>query len=218
MTASLSSEGAWIHPFYIRSEYANASKASGRRPETGKKPVKGMNIPKMKEYADHLDKYVDEPSVLVMDRCSDGTQKFKPKVLPAKGAFLVSPLDFGFIGYWKGIYHKLDRSTPELKFWAANQAWKQVEVSKVIKFFEGTYLIGKQTEATLRKKLMAQVKSGIPEELGEVWDFYDGWVSGAYDVEGASALREISFEKPKLLLDSDLDGVYWNIWGAHKKK
>jgi hypothetical protein len=105
MAATLSSSGAWIPPFYIRSEYANASKASGRRPEVGKKPVKGMNIPKMKEYADHLDKYVDEPSVLVMDRlsshtskeiinylesktCSDGTQKFDVLLLPAKGAFL----------------------------------------------------------------------------------------------------------------------------------
>lgn len=235
MAATLSYNGAWIPPFYIRSEYANASKASGRRPEVGKKPVKGMTIPKMKEYADHLDKYVDEASVLVMDRlsshtskeiihyiqaktCSDGTKKFDVMLLPRKGAFLTSPLDFGFFGYWKGIYHKLDRSTPELKFWAANQAWKQVEVAKIIKFFEGTYLIGTQKESTLRKKLMAQVKSGIPEELEEVWDFYDGWVGGAYDVEGATALREFSFERPKQLLDSDLDGVYWNIWGAQRKK
>jgi hypothetical protein len=235
MAATLGSDGAWIPPFYIRSEYANASKASGRRPEAGKKPVKGMTIQKMKEYADHLDKYVDEPSILVMDRlsshtskeiiayfeskkCSDQRQKFKVMLLPAKGAFLISPLDFGFFGYWKAIYHKLDRSTPELKFWAANQAWKHVETSKVISFFEGTLLVGKQKESTLRKKLMSQVKSGIPEELEEVWDFYDGWVAGSYDVEGASALREISFEKPKQLLDSDLDGVYWNNWGGHRKK
>ena len=194
-----------------------------------------MNKEKMKEYADHIDKYVDEPALLILDRlsshvsrelidyieskkCSDGRQKFKTKLLPAKGAFLISPLDFGFFGYWKSIYHKLDRSTPEQKFWGANQAWKQVESAKVISFFEGTYLIGSQKESTLRKKLMSQVKGGIPEELEEVWDFYDGWVSGAYEVEGATAMREISFEKPKQLLDSDLDGVYWNNWGAQKKQ
>ena len=235
MAATVRFDGAWIPPFYIRSEYANASKASGRRPESGKKPVKGMTITKMKEYADHLDKFVDEPSTLVLDRlsshtsrefisyieskkCSDGRQKFKVVLLPAKGAFLISPLDFGFFGYWKTIYHKLDRSTPELKFWAANQAWKAVEPAKIVIFFEGTFLIGTQKESTLRKKLMSQVKSGITEELEEVWDFYDGWVAGSYDVEGASALRDISFEKPKQLLDSELDGVYWNNWGAHKKK
>ncbi len=235
MAATLGSDGAWIPPFYIRSEYANASKASGRRPEAGKKPVKGMTIPKMKEYADHLDKYIDRPSLLALDRlsshtskevisyfeakkCSDGSQKFKVELLPPKGAFLVSPLDFGFFGYWKSIYHKLDRSTPELKFWAANQAWKQVGAEKVISFFEGTFLIGNQKESTLRKKLLRQVKSGIPEELEELWDFYDGWVAGSYDVEGAISLREISFEKPKQLLDAELDGVYWNNWGAHMKK
>ncbi len=235
MAATLGSDGAWIPPFYIRSEYANASKASGRRPEAGKKPVKGMTIPKMKEYADHLDKYIDRPSLLALDRlsshtskevisyfeakkCSDGSQKFKVELLPPKGAFLVSPLDFGFFGYWKSIYHKLDRSTPELKFWAANQAWKQVGAEKVISFFEGTFLIGNQKESTLRKKLLRQVKSGIPEGLEELWDFYDGWVAGSYDVEGANSLREISFEKPKQLLDAELDGVYWNNWGAHMKK
>ncbi len=235
MAATLVHDGSWIPPFYIRSEYANASKASGRRPDPGEKPVKGMNIIKMKEYADHLDKYTDEPTVLVLDRlsshishevrdyfeskkCSDGSQKFKIKLLPAKGAFLISPLDFGFFGYWKAIFHKLDRSTPELKFWAANQAWKQVETDKVISFFEGTYLIGSQKESTLRRNLMSHVKGGIPENLEEVWDFYDGWVSGAFKVDGATPPRKITFEKPKQLLDSELDGIYWNNWGAHKKK
>jgi hypothetical protein len=235
MAATLCSDGSYIPPFYIRSEYANASKASGRRPDPGQKPVKGMNKDKMKEYADHLDRFIDEPTTLVLDRlsshvskevisyfesklCSDGSQKFKIKLLPAKGAFLISPLDFGFFGYWKAIYHKLDRSTPELKFWAANQAWKQVEPDKIRSFFEGTFLVGSHKESTLRKKLISQVKGGIPEELEEVWDYYDGWVSGAYEVEGASRPRDITFEKPKQLLDSELDGIYWNNWGAHKKK
>jgi len=235
MAATLDREGQWIPPFYIKSQYANASYASGRRPAPGKKPIKGMTVQKMKEYADHIEKYTDEPTVLCWDRlsshkskevvsyfeskkCSDGRQKFKTRELPAKGAFLVSPLDFGFFGFWKGKYYKFDRSTPELKFFAANQTWKLITSDQIRQFFIGYFLIGNHSEATLRREMHAQVRSGIPENLEEVWDYYDGWMSGAYDVEGVSAPRTAPLEKPLQLLDSDLNGVYWRNWGPHGHK
>ena len=54
MAATLDRDGFWIPPFYIKSQYGNASYASGRRPNPGVKPIKGMTVPKMKEYADHI--------------------------------------------------------------------------------------------------------------------------------------------------------------------
>lgn len=235
MAATLDDRGRWIPPYYIKTQYANASRKSGRRPEDGEKPKKGMTITEMKKYADHIEKYTDEPTLLAMDRlsshtskevrdyfeskkCTDGRQKFKILLLPPKGAFLISPLDFGFFGYWKGLYYKFDRSTPELKFYAANQAWKEVQSDDIVRFFKATFLIGNQSEETLRSELMKHVRCGIPEELEEVWDYYQGWLEGSYDVDGVSAPRTVVMEKPKQLLDSDLDGVYWNNWGSHGHK
>lgn len=47
-------DGVDIPPFIIKHTYKNASKASGRRCNKDDKPVKGMNIPRMKQYIDHL--------------------------------------------------------------------------------------------------------------------------------------------------------------------
>ena len=49
----------------------------------------------------------------------DGQQALKVKLLPAKSAFLLSPLDMGLFGAFKKYYYKFDRSTPDLKFRAA---------------------------------------------------------------------------------------------------
>jgi hypothetical protein len=235
MAATLDYQGVWIPPYYIESQYANASKASGRRPNINEKPIKGMTVAKMKEYADHLDRFVDEPTILIMDRLSshkskevrlyfeskrttDNRQKFKIMLLPPKAAFLISPLDFGFFGYWKGIYYKFDRSTPQLKRFAAAQSWKLVDLNKIPDFFRACHLVGNESEDTLRRELGKHVRRGIPEDLEEVWDFYDGWRAGSYTVDGVSCPREIPLEKPMQLLDSDLDGVYWVNWGPHGHK
>lgn len=232
MAATLDWRGYWIPPFYIKTQYANASKASGRRPEPNQKAEKGMTTRKMIEYADHLNKFVDEPSVLCMDRLgshkskevieyieafrtSSGVQKFKVKLLPPKGAFLVSPLDFGFFGYWKAKYHKYDRSTPQLKVFAAGQAWKEVQPDDIRSFFRGCHLLSKDSEEQLRDKLRSQVRGGIPEGLKEVWDKYDGWLSGSYSIDGVWAPRDLPFEEPQQLLECELDGIYWNNWGNH---
>lgn len=235
MVATLNSDGSWIPPFYIKTQSKSASYASGRRPAPDEKAVKGMNNQKMKEYADHLDYYVDEPTRLVMDRlsahtartcrdyieakkCSDGRQKFKIFPLPPKSAFLISPLDFGFFSYWKSLYYKYDRSTPELKLWAANQAWKSVDPNKVVEFFRNCHLIGREKPSTLSKQLHELVRASVPEKLEDVLDFYDGWLSGAFEVDGVAAPRALPFERPTMLDKAGLDGIYWNTWGSHGKK
>lgn len=224
MVATLSYDGEWIPPMYIKTQSGSASKASGRRPDPGDKPVKGMTNLLMQDYADHIDSYVDQPSLLILDRlsshtaattrqyieakrCTDGRQKFKLCLLPPKGAFLISPLDNGFFSYWKTKYHRYDRSTPQLKFWAANQTWKEVDPDIVVGFFENCFLIGRQREDTLRRKLHERVRFGVPEELEDEWEFYQGWLAGAYDVEGVSGPREAPLEPPTQLEDSALDSL-----------
>lgn len=220
---------------YIKTQSGSASKASGRRPEVDQKPVKGMTNLLMRDYADRLDGYVSEPSRLLMDRlsahtskatreyieskkCADGRQKFKICLIPAKGAFIISPLDFGFFAYWKSIFHSFDRSTQQLKFWAANQAWKRVDTEKVKNFFDNCLLTGRKKEDTLRRVLHERVRFGVPEELEEEWEFYQGWLAGAYDVDGVPGPRDSPLEPPTQLEDSTLDGLYWNKWGPHGQK
>lgn len=232
MVATLVGDGTHLSPFYVESQYANASYASGRRPKSGEKPVKGMNIKKMKEYIDHIDAQVDEPKVIIWDRlsshiskevrdythskvCADGRQKFQTKLLPAKAAFLISPCDMGFFGMWKPEYYKYDRSTKGLKFSAARETWKSVDPEKVRNLFINCGLTSKETSKALHKRLMNEVQGGIPEELEEVWDFYDGWLSGAFEVEGATRPRSAPLEKPLHLPDTGLNGVYWKNYGAH---
>jgi hypothetical protein len=232
MVATLDSNGGWVPPLYLKTQSGSASQASGRRPPPGVNAVKGMNNKKMMEYGDHLDRYVDSPTRLLLDRlgahtsktvrdyieskkCTDGRQKFKIFLLPPKSAFLISPLDFGFFGYWKQMYHKFDRSTTSLKFFAANQTWKQVEAAKVVEFFAACHLVGNEREDTLRTELHSLLRSAVPEELEEIWDFYDGWKSGAFRVDGVSAPREAPLIKPIQLEDAALDGVYWTNWGPH---
>jgi hypothetical protein len=235
MAATLDDQGFWYPPFFIKSQYANASYTSGRRPPLGQKPIKGMTVPKMKEWIDMIDDYVDEPSILLLDRlgahksaevisyiesktCSDGRKKFKVKLFPAKSAFLISPLDFGFFGYWKPMYYKMDRSTTEMKFAAARKVWKDVEPEAIKRFFAACHFTGTESKQALRDNLMSHVRAGMPESLEEVWDFYDGWKSGAFDVEGVSAPRDVPLEAPTLPLDSDLNGLYWINWGSHGHK
>lgn len=232
MVATLLGDGRHLEPFYVESQYANASYASGRRPDPGEKPVKGMNIGKMKEYIDHIDVQVDEPKVLIFDRlsshiskevrdyahskkCSDGRQKFITMLLPPKAAFLISPCDMGFFSMWKSDFYKYDRSTKALKFSAAKQVWKSVDPEKVKNLFINCGLTSKEAQHVLRQRLVNEVRGGIPEELEDVWDFYDGWLSGAFEVEGATRPRSAPLEKPIQLPDAELNGVYWRNYGAH---
>jgi hypothetical protein len=232
MVATLLGDGTYLEPFYIKSQYANASYASGRRPNPSEKPIKGMNLKKMKEYIDHIDKQVDSPKILIWDRlsshiskevreyaeskkCSDGRQKFTIKLLPPKTAFLISPCDMGFFAMWKSDFYKFDRSTTALKFSAARETWKSVDATKVRNLFINCGLTSKETSNALHQRLLNEVQGGIPEELEEVWDYYDGWMAGAFEVEGATRPRAPPLNKPTQLEDTGLNGVYWRNYGAH---
>lgn len=227
MAATLAGDGSFIPPFYIKGQAGNASLGSGRRPSPGSKPEKGMNIKEMIKYLDHVAKYVDRFCVLVLDRlsshlskdvkahavslkCSDGvTQKFEILYLPAKTSFLISPLDMGFFSMWKREFYKYDRSTYPLKLMAANQVWKSMQPEKIASLFDYCGITSKETPTQLRKRITAQVRSGMPEELEEVWEFYQGWLAGAFDIEGAVRPRAPPTEALLTPEDSNLDGQYW---------
>ena len=231
MAATLVGDGSWIPPFYIKGQVGNASKATGRRPLPGKKANKGMTVTKMIEYIDHLDKYVDRECVLCLDRlsshiskkvvsyaeslkCSDGvTQKFKILFLTPKAAFLISPLDMGFFTMFKRAYYKYDRSSYALKIMAANQVWKTFSRDKIVNLFNNCGITSTESPKRLHDRIVAQVRSGIPEELEEVWDFYQGWLAGAFDIEGATRPRAPPTEHLFMPADSELNGQYWNKRG-----
>lgn len=233
MAATLVADGSYIPPFYIKGQVGNASKASGRRPEPGQKAVKGMNVANMINYLDHVAKYVDWHCVLVLDRlsshlskkvktyahsllCSDGvTQKFELLFLPAKASFLISPLDMGFFSMWKRAYYKYDRSTYNFKLMAAQHVWKSMQSDKIKHLFDNCGITSKETPKKLRKRITAQVRSGIPQELEEVWEFYQGWLAGAFDIEGATRPRAPPTEHLIIPVDSDLDGAHWVKRGPH---
>jgi hypothetical protein len=66
-------DGIDIPPYVIVHTYKTASIASGRRCSADDDPVKGMNISRMIDYIDHIAQYVQETSLLVLDRLSSHT-------------------------------------------------------------------------------------------------------------------------------------------------
>lgn len=195
-----------------------------------------MTVQKMIEYIDHVAKYVDRPCVLCLDRlsshmskkfvayaeslkCSDGvTQKFEILFISPKAAFLISPLDMGFFTMFKRTYYKYDRSTFALKIMAANQVWKSMSSERIVNLFDNCGITSKETPNRLRKRIAAQVRSGIPEDLEEVWEFYQGWLAGAFDIEGTSRPRAPPTEHLIIPEDCDLDGEYWVKRGPQMHK
>lgn len=138
MVVTVRGDGKKFPPYYIMTEYKNASKASGRRPESGKTAVKGMNKQYMKAYIEFLASHVRKPSILLMDRhsshkskevieyiesfrCVGGEQKLQVKLFPPKSSFLISPCDMGVIAQHKSKFYKFERSTSGLKFFRSRK-------------------------------------------------------------------------------------------------
>src|SRR5262249_45656459 len=133
-------DGVALPPFTIIHTYRNASQASGRRCAANEVPIKGMNTDRMIDYINHVSQFVQETSLLLMDRLSshtaarvrrhiegkllpNGERTVIPVYLPAKTAFLISPLDMGAIAAFKAnYYYRLDRSTIQLKLQAVHAA------------------------------------------------------------------------------------------------
>lgn len=227
-------DGVDIPPFFTLHTYKNASKASGRRCERGETPVKGMTNARMKEYIDHLADYVQEPSLLIMDRLSShkagevirhisskktatGEQLLYPILLPPKTAFLISPLDMGAISAFKSHFYQLDRSSIERKRKAVVQAWAAVSNDTLKNICINCGIVGEETLQSLRTRFMKQVVGVVPEKLEELLDFYDAWKSGLIEVEGATRGRGVTLEIPQQPSEDDLDGNYWRNYGGHRK-
>lgn len=234
LVLTIRGDGVDIPPFFILHTYKNASKNSGRRCEPDETPVKGMTIPKMKEYIDHIATYVEAPSLLVMDRLSshkagdvmkyilskktiNGDQLLFPVLLNPKVSFLISPLDMGAIAAFKSNYRRLNRSTLHLKKKAVTDAWDEVSNESLRNICLNCGVVGNETMASLRNKFLAEVVGQVPEKYSEIADFYDAWCSGAINVEGASRGRGVTTETPQQLTEGRLSGRYWTNYGQYQR-
>ena len=224
-------DGIDLPPFLIKGQVGNASKASGRRPKKGEKPVKGMNKHIMKQYGDHISRYVTEPSLLILDRASshtsrevindleeylapDGNQLFKVLLLPPKTAFLLSPLDNGANSAFKQHFYKYDRSTFPLKKTAVKLAWDAVSNESLLNICKNCGINGDESISSIRKRFEKEVHGVIPEELLPSLELFDVWKAGTISVDGADLHRGVELCRPVQLDDGTLDGFRWIEWGT----
>jgi hypothetical protein len=222
-------DGVDIPPYINIHTYKTASIASGRRCSANDEPVKGMNIPRMIEYIDHIAQYVEETSLLVMDRLSShtaaavrqhieskrtasGDVMFIPVYLAPKTAFLISPPDMGAISAFKSKFHSLDRATLQMKLRAVHQAWDDVSNEALANICRHCGIVGTESIDYLSDRFMKEIGSHIPPQMEEELDFYDAWNSGFIQVEGASRGRGVTLTIPEQLPEGYLDGVYWNYF------
>jgi hypothetical protein len=216
---------------YLTSQLATASTVSGRKPEPGKKPRKGMNTAEMTAYCQNFMKYVTEPSLLLLDRASahtaklvhkefdsyflpDGRKAVTIELLAPKSAFLISPLDNGAIAEFKGYFYKFDRRTLPLKKIAAVNAWKMVSNDNLRSYIRNCGWFSDESLDSIRSRFLREVRHGIPDKFKEIRDYYDGWRSGSFKVRGICCPRNVPLEPPGQLLEGFLDGCYWTEYGT----
>jgi len=227
---SVRGDGVDIPPYIIVHTYRTASYRSGRRCAQGEEPVKGMNKARMKLYLQHISQYVHKTSLLCMDRLSshtsrevreyvesfklpDGQRKFIPIYLAPKTAFLISPLDMGANAAFKAYYHRLDRSTIDLKIRAVQQAWDQVSNESLLNICSNCGVIGEDSLPSIRERFMREVVNSVPAEIAEHVEYYESWAGGQIEVEGCTRARGVNIQTPSQLSESFMDGVYWNNFG-----
>lgn len=226
-------DGVDIPPFFILHTYKNAAKSSGRRCASHETPVKGMNNERMMVYVDHLVQFVTEQSLLLMDRLSShtsaqvlnyirskktatGEQLLIPILIPAKTAFLISPLDMGAIAAFKTKYYTYNRSTLVDKKLAVTSAWDQVSNEALLNICYNCGIVGEEDISSLRRRFLKEVTGLVPAELEDFRDFYDSWKSATIEVDGATRGRGIVLERPQQLIDNHLDGIYWSKYGGKR--
>lgn len=224
-------DGFDIPPFLVKGQVGNASKASGRRPKNGEKPARGMNKDLMKKYGDHISRYVEKPSLLILDRASchtskevigyledfltsDRDQLFKVLLLPPKTAFLLSPLDNGVNSAFKQHFYKYDRTTFPLKKSAVKLAWDSVSNESIFNIFQHCGFNAKESLSSIRRRMEKEVLGTIPESLHPSKELFELWISGRISVDGADLLRGVDLERPMQLDDGTLDGYKWIEWGS----
>jgi len=232
-TAALTvrTDGVDLPPFFIKGQVGNASKKSGRRPEKGKKPVRGMSKALMKEYVDHITPFLSEPCLILLDRASSHTSKevleymkqwktakddqlLIPLLMPAKTAFLLSPLDNGANSAFKAHFYRLDRSTFALKKNAVRSAWDSVSNESLRNICKNCGLLGDETLQSIRDRFMKEVRGVVPEQLEYSLELFEAWMGGSIRVEGAELHRGVMLERPAQTDDSTLDGRKWVGYGG----
>jgi len=224
-------DGKDIPPFLIKGQVGNASYASGRRPKRGEKAVGGMNTSLMMKYVDHIIPYVEEPSLLLLDRASshtahrtrdyiesflteDGRQLLHVEYIPPKAAFLVSPLDNGVNAAFKQHFYKYDRSTFPLKKSAVKLAWDKVTNDSILNICRGCGLDEGTSLRTIRTSFEKNVHGVTPEKLKGSLELYDMWKSGVIAIDGAHLHRGVEYSYPLQLDDGTIAGYKWIEWGA----
>ena len=130
MIAVVRADGCKLPPFFIKGQYGNARKDSGRRPAPGAKPVRGVNNANIVQWIAEFMEHIREPSILLWDRLAvhkskatieeiesyvfeDGSPAVEVMLLPPQTAFLLSQLDMGGFAEFKKYYYAFDRSTYE---------------------------------------------------------------------------------------------------------
>ena len=220
-------DGVDIPPYVIVHTYRTASYRSGRRCAQGDEPFKGMNNARMKLYLDHLSQYVQKTCTYQLSshtskdireyiesfKLPDGHRKFIPIYLAPKTAFLISPLDMGAIAAFKSYYHRLDRSTIDLKIRAIQQAWDQVSNESLSNICTNCGVVGEESLLSIREQFRKQVVNTVPSEIEEHVDYYESWVSGQIEIEGCTRARGVHLATPSQIRESFLDGIYWNNFG-----
>jgi hypothetical protein len=189
-----------------------------------------MNSDRMIAYIDHIAWYVEHQSILVMDLLSShiagrvrqhiaskktvtGENLLIPLYMPAKTAFLISPLDMGSIGAFKSNFHTLDRTSLDLKLRAVHEAWDAVSNEALRNICINCGVVGEESIDSLRQRFLKEVGHLLPEEMQAYLDIYDAWESGAVNVEGATRGRRVTLKTPMQLPEGNLDGVYWSRFG-----
>jgi transposase len=110
---------------YIRHQEQRSKVIKGQTVIT-RKAVSGMNLPRMKQWAEDFgNKMQGEKTVLVMDRLNSHrnpdvlqilrNHNVEPFLMPAQAAKLISPCDNSFFHGFKSDFRKKDLSTPERK-------------------------------------------------------------------------------------------------------
>ena len=185
----------------------------------------------MKLYGKHISQYVEEPSLLLLDRASshtshevkeyleafltkDGEQLLTVLYLPPKTAFVLSPLDNGAISAFKQHFYTLDRSTFTLKKSAVKLAWDSVSNESLLNICINCGLSGDESLTAIRQRFEANVHGVIPEKFADCVELFDRWSAGVVLVAGADRHRSVELNPPQQLEDGTMDGGKWIEWGS----
>lgn len=227
---TLQGDGTALPLIFIKGEVGNASKSSGRRPAPGKKPRRGATKESMLNWADWFAARVKEPSILIWDRLSshrsrevidklesfrtnEGEQLIHVKFLPAKAAFLISPLDMGGFAIFKTQFYQLPRRTWNMKKDSANVAWRALKRENVQNLFHHCGLTSKETPQALRARLHREVNTVVLTDYQEYLDVFDQWRAGAGDDRFPDPPNRDPLTEIWVPANSGLTGPYWSRSG-----